>query len=241
MSDPKQALFFARRVALFLRTLSDEIVPTNKLAELIEQLASNEDRGWGSVSSDDFTKRERELAALLAPTPEEIDLAFEARLAEYAREITKLKESNDSLREMWRGDSDIIRHLNWKLGRYDAVCEKLGLAPEKIASGSGGEENKGMVKNTGVFVSDEHRNAAIDNARGAISTPLVKVLGKWLPDLERASFGDWIDALAQSYGLPPPAKNRDGEAVHYGMTMRGEFTRWEGNPDGCPDQDILGT
>ena len=65
-------------MALFLRILSDEIVPTNKLAELIQQLASNEDRGWSSVSSDDFTKRERELAALLAPTPEEIDRAFEA-------------------------------------------------------------------------------------------------------------------------------------------------------------------
>lgn len=98
-----------------------------------------------------------------------------------------------------------------------------------------------MVKNTGVKVSEEHRQAALQRAHGVVSAPIVKIHGKWLPDEERLAFGNWIDGLAQSYGLPPPEKNSAGEAIHYGMTIAGEFTKWGGDSDACAPQDILGT
>ena len=97
-----------------------------------------------------------------------------------------------------------------------------------------------MIKNTGIKVSEEHRLIALKRARGVVSTPIIKVHGKWLPDEERMLFGDWLDGLAQSYGLPPPKKGSDGEVIHYGMTADGEFTKWEGDPDACAPQDILG-
>jgi hypothetical protein len=98
-----------------------------------------------------------------------------------------------------------------------------------------------MVKNTGVKVSEEHRQVALQRARGVVSAPVIKVHGKWIPDEERLAFGDWLDGLAQSYGLPEPAKDSDGDALHYGMTNDGEFTKWEGDADACAPQDILGT
>lgn len=96
-----------------------------------------------------------------------------------------------------------------------------------------------MIKNTGIVVSEEHRRVALNRARGAVNVPIIKVHGVWLPDEARLDFGDWLDALAESYGLPPPSVV-DGETIHYGMTNGGEFTRWEGD-DVCPPQDILGT
>ena len=96
-----------------------------------------------------------------------------------------------------------------------------------------------MIKNTGIIVSEEHCKVALARARGVLSTPVIKVDGAWLPDEARLNFGDWLDALAQSYGLPPP-EVRDGETYHYGMTMKSEFTKWEGE-EASPGQDILGT
>lgn len=98
-----------------------------------------------------------------------------------------------------------------------------------------------MIKNTGIKVSDEHREIALQRARGVVSAPIIKVHGEWLQDEERIAFGDWLDNLAQSYGLPPPEKDSDGDVIHYGMTAAGEFTKWEGDPNACAPQDILGT
>lgn len=98
-----------------------------------------------------------------------------------------------------------------------------------------------MIKNTGIVVSEEHRKATLERAQGVVSTPVIKVHGAWLPDEARLEFGDWLDKLAESYGLPPPVKNSEGDVVHYGMTAKGEFTKWEGDIDECAPQDILGT
>ncbi len=95
------------------------------------------------------------------------------------------------------------------------------------------------IKNTGIKVTEEHRAAALARARGVAATPVIKVAGSWLPDEERMAFGDWIDSLAQSYGLPAPEKDSDGDAIHYGMTNDGEFTKWEGDADACAPQRIL--
>lgn len=70
-----------------------------------------------------------------------------------------------------------------------------------------------MVKNTGVKVSEEHRQAALQRARGVVTAPVLMIHGKWLPDQERLDFGNWIDALAQSYGLPAPAKDSDADPI----------------------------
>lgn len=56
----------------------------------------------------------------------------------------------------------------------------------------------------------------------------------------REDFGVWLDRLAVAYGLAEPAKNADGEAIHYGMTQNGEFTVWDADPNECPEQDVLG-
>lgn len=93
-------------------------------------------------------------------------------------------------------------------------------------------------ENTGIRVSDEHKDAALARASGVVATPII-VHGRPIHDDARRSFGDWLDALAQAYGLPAPTVV-DGEVVHYGMTEDGEFTRWAGE-DACPPQDILGT
>lgn len=97
-----------------------------------------------------------------------------------------------------------------------------------------------MIKNTGVRVSKEDFDIAHQRANGVVTAPVIKVHGKWIPEQERLAFGEWLDALAKNYGLPAPERNTDGEVVHYGMTADGEFTRWVGDADDCPDQDILG-
>jgi len=77
---------------------------------------------------------------------------------------------------------------------------------------------------TGIFMSDEHRLMAIKRAKIVADTPIVKVDGVWLPDKARRDFGEWIDRLAESYGLPPPEMGSDDEAMHYSMNFDGEFT-----------------
>jgi hypothetical protein len=113
------------------------------------------------------------------------------------------------------------------------------LPPWRANFGSEAEEET-MVKNTGIVVTDEHRSAALARARGVVGTPIIKVHGVWLPDEARLDFGTWLDALAQSYGLPAPSKTSEGEIVHYGMTAKGEFTCWAGDADECAPQDVLG-
>jgi len=96
-----------------------------------------------------------------------------------------------------------------------------------------------MIIPTGVFVSADHVEAVRQRARGVVAMPVIKVQGAWLDEEARLNFGDWLDALAQSYGLPPPEKDRDGDSVHYGMDLEGQFTRWSGAVDVCPEQVVL--
>ncbi|MDP2661492.1 MAG: hypothetical protein Q8R28_12265 [Dehalococcoidia bacterium] len=98
-----------------------------------------------------------------------------------------------------------------------------------------------MIVKTGIKVSEKERQVALERARGVAQCPVIKVEGVWLPDEMRLEFGDWLDALAQSKGLPAPKRDSDGDVIHYGMTMEGEFTTWTGDPDECADQDVLGT
>ena len=98
-----------------------------------------------------------------------------------------------------------------------------------------------MIKETGIVVSNEHRQAALSKARGVVATPLIIHNGHSIHDDARLDFGDWLDELAVAYGLPVPAKTSDGDVVHYGMDNSGQFTQWVGDADNCAPQDILGT
>jgi hypothetical protein len=83
-----------------------------------------------------------------------------------------------------------------------------------------------VIKGTGIFVSDDDREEARKWAKRLSDAPCVKVGTRWLPDVEQEAFNAWLDALAQKYGLPEPAKDPDGDVIHYGMNLRGEFTTW---------------
>lgn len=98
-----------------------------------------------------------------------------------------------------------------------------------------------MIKNTGKTVTPELLEIIHGRANGVVDTPLIVVEGVELHETARDDFGDFLDQLAVAHGLPEPAISSDGVVIHYGITLQGEFTSWEADPDQCPGQDILGT
>lgn len=82
-----------------------------------------------------------------------------------------------------------------------------------------------MIKQTGVFASEQEVARAKQLSAEFSTTPLIKVLGRWLPDDARAALMDYIDACAVSHGLPAPGRDADGDVDHYGLLATGEFTR----------------
>lgn len=79
------------------------------------------------------------------------------------------------------------------------------------------------VRLTGIKVSPTDKETATRSADQVQSTPLIKVLGHWLPNDEIERHATLIDDMAVKYGLPPPVTIR-GEVWHYGMTDDGEFS-----------------
>ena len=73
------------------------------------------------------------------------------------------------------------------------------------------------IVKTGVFATEEETARMRDWA----STPLIGP--RW--DQIHDGFAEEIDRLAMAHGLPAPEKDADGDAIHYGMTGKGEFTR----------------
>jgi hypothetical protein len=86
-----------------------------------------------------------------------------------------------------------------------------------------------MIFNTGVRASAEDIELARVKSHEVRTTPFIRVMDKWMPDVALESFQTWLDGLAVRYGLPEPGLV-DGDVNHYGMTPDGEFNRYE--PDG---------
>lgn len=83
------------------------------------------------------------------------------------------------------------------------------------------------IINTGVFATEEEVHE-LRQIREYLSAPLVHLTMKHAENLDRADedLKAKIDRLAQEHGLPAPGLI-DGEPNHYGMSAKGEFTRWE--------------
>lgn len=79
---------------------------------------------------------------------------------------------------------------------------------------------------TGVFVSEEDRIEARIRSKAAKNAPVMKVANFWVHEEASEAFVDYLDKLAVKYGLPEPGRI-DGEVNHYGLTAKGEFSRYE--------------
>lgn len=85
------------------------------------------------------------------------------------------------------------------------------------------------VINTGVFANPEDTAEARQRSHDAHSVPLIGRnldLAAQVINAGQEAFKGWLDALAVRYGLPPPGMI-DGAVNHYGMSSKGEFTRYE--------------
>jgi len=82
-----------------------------------------------------------------------------------------------------------------------------------------------VIQGTGIQAGPEVIEQAKARMREVQAAPVAFVMGVWLHEEARESFGLWVDDQAQRHGLPPAGLMPDGQIDHYGLSTEGEFTR----------------
>jgi len=121
--------YAAKRTALFLRMLAEEMVPQNKLWELVQQLRA---QAQYDRMPEDFTGKELAMAAMLGPTGKEIDEACADRIAQYKQTAEELRKRTDGMSEYWRASdskADAFRH---EADHLREAFKALGVVPPEV-------------------------------------------------------------------------------------------------------------
>jgi hypothetical protein len=124
-------MFAARRTAAFLRMLAEEMVPQNKIVELVRRLA--EARSWNAESDDDFTHRELSMAGQIGPADDEIDVFCESRIAQHAEVARRAVASEKTVQAYWAADRAKVEGLERENRELRQALTHVGvLAPGEV-------------------------------------------------------------------------------------------------------------
>ena len=116
--------FAAKRTAAFLRLLAQELVPQNKIWELVQRV----DRAM-RYTSNDFTGTELAMANMIGITDEEIDGACSARIAEHKKAAEKERQRAEACCAYWSAEAEKADGYRLANMHLEKAFKELGVVP----------------------------------------------------------------------------------------------------------------
>jgi hypothetical protein len=121
--------FAAKRTAAFLRLLAEELVPQNKLFELVRRL--HENLRFSQNMPEDFTGVEMQMAKTIGLTEKELDEACAERVEQLKKEAEAARKRSEAAWDYQRADEAKRHGLEQENMRLRSALEHLGFPQKK--------------------------------------------------------------------------------------------------------------
>lgn len=120
-------MYAAKRTAAFLRLLAQELVPQNKLAELVMRM---DDCYRLNSLPEDFTGAELQMARTIGLDDDELEQACGERLLQLRHDLEKEQKKSEACSLYWQASEDKASGYRLANMHLEQAFKRLGVVPE---------------------------------------------------------------------------------------------------------------